>query len=358
MSRQWIFAKHAQQLRTHGLAILPTDGKVPLIAGWRKWRDLPSAQTIERFVRQFPSANIAILPGLSRLFIADVDLAGQTAQTEDLFGRTPLHVATSRGRHLYYRYVEGCDVLPSNLAAIGLNVDLKAGNSIVIVPPSIHQSGAIYRHEGCDWNALRELPPPDLDRLRSALEKSRPVGNQIGADHRYTEGQRGLGLNRLLCRHAAYIDSFDELLDVARTINDDFLPPLDEWEVMKRVRQVWEDAQAGKLKPWVGGEAVARSRVSEIKQLCGLGRNGADAFTLLMFLRTQHAARCARGETFCIVSEAMQREQVIPGWSWKRYSAAVKLLLAAGQVVLVAKHRPSRGGGGRPALYSLISQSF
>jgi hypothetical protein len=249
--------------------------------------------------------------------------------------------------------------LPPNLAAIGLKVDLKAGNSIVIVPPSIHQSGAIYRHDGCDWNALRELPPPNLDRLRSALEKSTSSPkHRDGANHRYVVGQRGLALNRLLCRHAAYAGCLDELLDVARTINHDFLPPLADREVVKRARQVWEDAQAGKLKPWVTGEAIARSRGSEIKQLCALSRNGADAFTLLMLLRTKHAARCARGETFCIVSEAMQREQVIPGWNWKRYSAAVKLLLAAGWLVLVAKHQPSHGGGGRPAFYSLSSPSF
>jgi hypothetical protein len=100
-----IFADHAQQLRAQGFAVLPTHGKVPLIAGWHKWRNLPSAQTVERFARQFPDANIAMLPELSSLFIADVDLAAQVPETEDLIGRTPLHVATGRGRHLYYRYV-------------------------------------------------------------------------------------------------------------------------------------------------------------------------------------------------------------------------------------------------------------
>jgi len=198
MTRESIFATHAQLLRAQGLAVLPTNGKVPLIAGWRKWRGLPSAETIDRFARQFPDANIAILPGPSRLFIADVDLAGQTSETEDLFGRTPLHVATSRGRHLYYRRVEGCDALPPNLATIGLKVDLKTGNSIVIVPPSRHQSGAIYRHEDCDWNALCELPPPNLDRLRSALEKRPAADDRYVASQRYVEGQRGLALNRLL----------------------------------------------------------------------------------------------------------------------------------------------------------------
>jgi hypothetical protein len=33
-----IFAAHALQLRAHGLAVLPADGKVPLIKGWQKWR--------------------------------------------------------------------------------------------------------------------------------------------------------------------------------------------------------------------------------------------------------------------------------------------------------------------------------
>jgi hypothetical protein len=153
-----IFANHALQLRAHGLAVLPTDGKVPLIKNWNKWRHLPSPTTVGQLARQFPRANVAILPGPSGLFVADVDAADQAAEVEELLGRTPLHVLSDRGTHLYYRNVKGCTDLPVNLRSIGLDVDLKAGNGIVIAPPSRHQSGAVYRHDGVRLAGARTPP--------------------------------------------------------------------------------------------------------------------------------------------------------------------------------------------------------
>jgi hypothetical protein len=358
-----IFASHALQLRAHGLAVLPIappvndgradDGKKPLIKGFNAWRGPPSVRTVELFAQKYPDANIAVLPGASNLFIADVDSAEQAAEVEELFGRTPLHVRTSRGLHFYYRNARGCDDLPASMRAIGLDVDLKAGNSVVLAPPSRHHTGAIYRHEGSDWHALKHIPEPDLARVRALLARKQTASLR---GERFTEGQRGLGLNRLLCKHAAFTETFDELLDVARTINEDFLPPLDDAEVVKRTRAVWNDVQSGKLERWVGCKAVARITKDEISQLCAADRNGADAIALLMTLRAEHGARCRRGETFCIVAEAMQRAQTIPGWHWKRIARARDLLLQVGLIELVSPHTLTPGGR-LPAQYKLATKS-
>jgi hypothetical protein len=358
-----IFASHALQLRAHGLAVLPIappvndgradDGKKPLIKGFNAWRGPPSVRTVARFAQKYPDANIAVLPGASNLFIADVDSAEQAAEVEELFGRTPLHVQTSRGLHFYYRNARGCDDLPGSLRAIGLDVDLKAGNSVVLAPPSRHRTGAIYRHKGSDWHALKQIPEPNLARLRALLARKQTASVR---GERFTEGQRGLGLNRLLCRHAAFVETFDELLDVARTINDDFSPPLSDAEVMTRARQVWKDVQAAKLRAWVGCEAVARCTKAEITRLNGMGRNGADALNLLMLLRMEHEARCRRGETFCIAAEAMQAAQVIPGWNWKRITRARNVLLKVGLVELASARTQTRNGR-LPAQYRLVTRT-
>lgn len=252
--------------------------------------------------------------------------------------------------HLYYRDRRGTSDLPPNLAGLGLKVDLKAGNSVVIAPPSRHESGAIYRHDGCDWRALDWLPEPNLDRLYAALP-SKPLADNA----RVTEGHRGLALNSILCRHAGFCDGFDELLDVARTHNANFLPPLPDSEVVKRTRQAWRDAQAGKIEPWVGRKAVARTNADEIRRLNIMSRNnGSDAVTLLLLLRAEHGARCRRGETFCLATEAMQQKQTIPGWTSKRYAAARDVLLEAGLVVLASRCR-SIGSGWLPAQYRLAA---
>ena len=238
-----IFATHAIALRAHGLAVLPTNGKVPLIKHWSRWSRPPSIKVVERFVRQFPDANIAIQPGPSGVLVADVNSVDQVNEVQCLLGRTPLHIATSRGRHLYYRHVSDFCSLPGNLRKLGLNVDLKCGNSIVIAPPSKHQSGTTYEHLDCDWRELQQLPEPKVDRLHELLDEPAPSTLREPKE-RCIEGERGLGLNRLLCRQAAFCETFDELVDVARTINDDFLPPLRDAEVMKRAKNVWKDVQS------------------------------------------------------------------------------------------------------------------
>src|SRR5208337_3363429 len=53
------------------------------------------------------------------------------------------------------------------------------------------------------------------------------------------------------------------------------------------------------------------------------------AHTLLTRLKMEHSARCARGETFAICPKAMERDQVLPGWTRERYEKARDLLLEA-----------------------------
>ena len=216
-----VFSRHALQLRAHGLAVLPTNipDKKPLIKGWRRWRWPPSEKTVVQMAQRFPYANVAILPGPSGLWIADVDSADHVKEVEKLLGQTPLRVLTSRGQHLYYRAPQNCSGLPENLRAFGLEVDLKAGNSVVIVPPSRHHNGCFYRHEDCDWGALERLPEPNFARLRGLLSKKND--DRLTYTGRVPEGWRGLTLNDLLCRDAAYVESFEELLDVGRTLNED-----------------------------------------------------------------------------------------------------------------------------------------
>jgi hypothetical protein len=62
---QGVFALYARHLLAHGLAVLPisVDEKEPLVRGWRKWRGPPSIKVVDKFARQFPEANVAILPG-------------------------------------------------------------------------------------------------------------------------------------------------------------------------------------------------------------------------------------------------------------------------------------------------------
>ena len=336
-----IFASHASSLGAYGLAVLPAKGKAPLVKNWTKWKLPPTRRTLDTWARQYPDANIAIVPAPSGLFVVDVDTVDQVDEVETLFGKTPLHVGTNRGRHLYYRMPPALSGLPSNLSKLGLKVDLKSGNSIVIAPPSKHESGAVYRHLDAGWDALEFIPQPNLECLRCILQtiKSELKSEQATLKTRYVEGERGIGLNKLLCREAAFCETFDELLDVAQTLNANFYPPLSDAEVIKRARQVWKAVENGNIEPWLGRASVGKTRAEEIHKLLSSGRQGSDAFTLLMFLRTQHGARCSRGKTFAIAAKDMHQAQSLPGWCSKRITAARRILLDAGKIVQITPHQ-------------------
>jgi hypothetical protein len=346
-SAEKIFGDHALQLCRYGLAVVPlARDRRPFVSGFNRWSRPPAERTVARWCEQYPDANIGLLPGLSGVMVVDSDDATQDEQIGELFGPTPLRILTSRGRHRYYRRVS--ERLPGDLRKFGFACDLKTGNSIVIVPPSLHESGKRYRFDDCDWTALPDVPLPQMEGLRALAETHTSEGANP-AQRQMRDGSRKQWLNDLLCRHAMSCDTLDELLDVAMSANqslaDSGLEPLDDATVLKRTQVVWEDAQAGKLEQWVGREGRATLLGSELDRLCRLNpRIGPDAFALLAWLRIQHSARSSRGETFNITPKAMARDQVIYGWERRRYMRARDLLLLAGFIEKVAKFRNTRFG--------------
>jgi hypothetical protein len=158
------------------------------------------------------------------------------------------------------------------------------------------------------------------------------------------DGSRGLDLNDRLCRHAWACDTFDELLDVARTIiNVRYPVPLDDAEVVKRAQAVWNDRP--KLQRWEGRPSSSKA---EAKHLSTLGQHGGDAALLLQLLRAEHAARVRRGETFAISPKAMAHTAL--SWTAARIRNARNTLLASGYIKVV-----TAGGRGRIATrYTLV----
>ena len=186
-----VFGAHALALRQYGLAVIPVAGdgsKAPLIRGFNKWRVVPSEDTVRLLADRHPDANIAILTGLSGVVVIDVDDAGQIDEAIQRFGATPLQVRTHRGGHLYYRFGGWTR---SHNVVVGLNAQIKAGSGYVLVPPSMHRSGALYRHHNCDWSALRAIPAFDP----VAIQPERPLTTA----RKFRDGSRGQDLNDQLC---------------------------------------------------------------------------------------------------------------------------------------------------------------
>lgn len=339
-----VFGAAAEELLSHGLAVLPVDiDKKPLVSGFDGWHKRPGLSTVRTWATKFPYANIAVIPGISGIDVADVDCADQVREVEELLGWTPLKVKSSRGAHLYYKRTR--EQLPNDLKKWGLLVDLKAGNSIVVAPPSRHRSGIIYELMDCTWSSLKGLPEINTVTLKQFIESK--VSSVPRADMR--QQSRGLWLNDRLCKGAAYCDDFDGLVDLAQTLNLEIeargLEPLPEGEITSRAAAVWKDVQEGKIQKWLGTSGVARSSEGEALMLCEIDhRHAGDAYMLLCVLRLKHSVRCRRGETFNFNPKAMALAGVLPGWSRERYEKARHLLLEARLLLCVASYHHTADG--------------
>jgi Bifunctional DNA primase/polymerase, N-terminal len=116
-----------------------------------------------------PRANIGGACGPSRLLVVDVDsqeAARAWSELSLLHGRQPrtLTAVTGRGFHFYF---DGQG--RSSASRIAPGVDTRGAGGYVILPPSIHRSGAAYRWLDPDADLL---PIPSW--LLELLERGRP----------------------------------------------------------------------------------------------------------------------------------------------------------------------------------------
>lgn len=126
---------------------------------------------------------------------------------------------------MYYRSVE--EVRNRDLRPLNLEIDIKAGTSHVLLPPSRHSSRAIYALDNCVWSDFGNIPPflgDNLNELIAGTES--PLADSGFKAQRstmqgvVTEGTRGLTLNDRLCAQVGFCDSFDDLLAIARDENE------------------------------------------------------------------------------------------------------------------------------------------
>ena len=325
--------------------------------GTMEWRNRPGEKIVARWCEQFPDANIGVLPGLSGpgAVVFDCDTADAADEVQDRFGKSDMQVVTRRGRHLWYATVPFR--LPGNLRRLGLDVDIKAGNQIVIAPPSVHETGHIYRLDHCDWDALGHLRRLNADQLHRFLHdpkqenaKIRHEMADVGLDREMRHDSRGLWLNDTLCAYAPSCTEVSEVLSIAHHLNEkvgEMHPSgrLPDDEVIERAMRVWQDAAAGKIQLWgAGRRSVVRMTAEEIDGL------SPDALKLLSKLRAEHSARCARGETFAIQATAMAKAKFM---SRHRIEKARAILLHQRKIELV---RPmlNSAAGRKPAQFRLL----
>lgn len=107
-----------------------------------------SPDDIAYYLDQYPNSNIGIVCGPSELAVVDLDTPEARSILEEhvdlttTFTNCPV-VQTARGWHIYFADPKQ-ELRPSVGTGQHKGVDLRAGESYVVAPPSTHSSGHVY----------------------------------------------------------------------------------------------------------------------------------------------------------------------------------------------------------------------
>jgi len=188
--------------------------------------------TVTAWWTRWPGANIGCVPGRNGYVVIDVDgpVGDAAAERLGLLAEPTLETITGRpdgGRHRWYRHPGGhignADLAPK------LNV--RADKGYVLLPPSVHPDGPIYRWQG-RLEDVATLPPAVIALLTAPRRAARADGRETLGDGFILEGGRNNALTAFagaLRRRGACQAIIAAAL---QGINRDLVrPPLDDAEV-------------------------------------------------------------------------------------------------------------------------------
>jgi hypothetical protein len=219
-------------------------GKQPIIKG-----GFLSATAAEDRIRDWwrdtPDANIGLWPGQSGLLVIDIDgpEGEETARALGVLSEPTLICTTGRhegGRHLYFKRpdfnVSNCN--------IGKKLDVRCDGGYVILPPSIHPTGAQYTWPAKD--AIGDLPPDALEAIRRAQlgiprndDAHASAARDIALQESIGDGERNNTLTRYAGRLLAKGLDEQEVFELVSSLNRDRCsPPLEAAEVNALVASI------------------------------------------------------------------------------------------------------------------------
>lgn len=235
---------YIQDYCMRGWKVFPARGKKPSETGWQE-----SATTdldlIEDRAWFEEGEGVAIKTGRdSRLVVLDFDVTSSEQDVEDIIeavanrvGRLPetFTVLTgTNGAHLYYTIPENIEI-PNGTKVAGMSVDVRGDGGYIIAPPSVHPDTKSAYTIADDRPAV-ELPSEWVQFLQKTQHEPKQSTRKRGTLKRsrvsWTEGERNDQLSRHLYGRYQSLSSAEQLLSVARRVNDERCePPLSDQEV-------------------------------------------------------------------------------------------------------------------------------
>lgn len=203
------------------IAVIPVGwkSKRPLVE-WSKYQsELPFVTTVtEWFSRK--RRNLAIITGWQQLVVLDFDNMDAykkwyawavTENTAGMIALYTLRVLTSRGVHVYVR------VLDEPICTFRFNGgDVKASGGYVLVPPSVHPNGTLYRYTD------PQAPILAVSRLQDILAEKpiTPPGNTAQYSERAASPWQAVNRKTWIDDSGGLINRIREQMSILELIPD------------------------------------------------------------------------------------------------------------------------------------------
>ena len=244
MTQPTTIPEELQGIAAQGCKLFPVRprGKEPLIAGWPEQAS-NDPTTLASWTAQYPNCNWGLATGPdSGRCVLDLDGTSGERWKEQQIERHGLdwlatpQVATARGIHLHYAWP--AQPIRNSAKKVAVGVDIRGWRGYVVIPPSIHESGAAY-----EWRtdpAQRLAPVPAW--LLELIQESQPSEtSKTGGNRKRTipAGQRNSSLTSLAGTMQRRGMSEESIRAALVTENSTVCtPPLDQAEVENIVASV------------------------------------------------------------------------------------------------------------------------
>jgi hypothetical protein len=224
-------------------------GKQPLIDDWPR-QATHEGPRLETWMDRFPGSNWGVITGPeSGMFVLDVDGDEGHRGIVDLERRgcvlpKTLTTRTGHGTHAFLEWPGNGAAIRNSASKLAPGLDVRGAGGYVVVPPSVHPSGATYNFidENVQIASAPELLLQMLTQISATAEPCVGVAELRGEI--IPEGQR----NDTLFRHA--ISMWHRRMTRAAVEaallaeNARCVPPLDESEVREIARSAYRYEQA------------------------------------------------------------------------------------------------------------------
>jgi len=320
-----IFATAQPKYAALGIATFPFDAteevkRGPLVTNYQRM-GLPASRDM---ALSFPDApGIAAMAGpRNKLAVIDIDERGEAgerllADVQRQFGAPKLVVRTGSGSfHGYYRHNgEDRKIRPDPLRPIDL-----IGAGSIVLPPSRGFRGNYEIIHG----RVEDLAALEPIRMSSAALAASDIDLRAAR-----KGGRDKKFWPHIARQAHNVKSLDELIAVARELNEMMAEPWPDNEVnseiVKRCKYWWDKTQKG--ENWFNVGRYVRATHVEVDEML-LNQRDHDPYLLLHVLRRYHW-----GRDFAMANE--MRKSL--GWTLRGFVAARSRLIETGRIVVLKR---------------------